>query len=635
MDEAALQSTILSAIDCDQTVDLMAVSAEIRNRASKWQEEHAGAEVPEWVYWENTALFADLVRRPRNSDDTAAISEPLRGLGLDKYRAQPSAVDYWCQRAAATPNPTARARYADLGWMGRATAKDRRAFPLALTAIDAYLQQATLALTVDRTSSLVDALDRAAQIACRIKNHEKARAVAETSLSALAALPDDERARWSLEIFESLDLLAENFDALLTVEEFEVLERTLLAAATHFEATSAGNPFLPAEALESAARAAKRLGARDRMLEHRAAVADLLRRAAKVRERAGGASGGAGVASGFVEGALHRLQHVLSLGPEPDLEARLRAALAEVRRDLRRLIKLTEEQLKQHPQRFEFEFPLAQREAFVAHVLSRPEAETFRLLVLDPSLHLPIDSFRASAAESAKVTWIHKIFPTTVVRQGRKTFRPPAEHDPERDVEDLLRVWLTLHLHDLDFLFSRLSAAGRLTVDLYLAHFDDWVLLDEADRPFLATGMERYLSGDYVSAIHVLVPRIEHMLKSAFEQVGLPPIAVPSETEVKEQTFGDFLRRDGVRRALGDGLWTQLYYVLVDEQGMNLRNDVAHGWVSADACNRGVASLAAFLPLLLTFLVPSASEPAKPPGSSADREEDKTPPENPGSPAGR
>jgi hypothetical protein len=121
--------------------------------------------------------------------------------------------------------------------------------------------------------------------------------------------------------------------------------------------------------------------------------------------------------------------------------------------------------------------------------------------------------------------------------------------------------------------------------------------------------LERYFAEDFISALHILTPRIEQMLKSAFEQAGLPPVAVPSQRQFREQTFGDFLRREEVRRALGEPIWYYLNYALVDERVWNLRNEVAHGWISAVDCNRVTVQVVLFAILLLTRLHRASESP--------------------------
>jgi len=45
------------------------------------------------------------------------------------------------------------------------------------------------------------------------------------------------------------------------------------------------------------------------------------------------------------------------------------------------------------------------------------------------------------------------------------------------------------------------------------------------------------------------------MLKSTFEQTGAPSVLVPNARQIREQTFGDFLRREHVSNILGKNIW--------------------------------------------------------------------------------
>jgi len=116
----------------------------------------------------------------------------------------------------------------------------------------------------------------------------------------------------------------------------------------------------------------------------------------------------------------------------------------------------------------------------------------------------------------------------------------------------------------------------------------------------LEKGINHYFADDHVSALHLLVPRIEHMLKSTFEQTGAPSVTVPNERQIREQTFGDFLRREDVRNILGESIWYYLNFALVDESGLNLRNDIAHGWIELESCNRLTVQISLYCILLLT-----------------------------------
>lgn len=110
--------------------------------------------------------------------------------------------------------------------------------------------------------------------------------------------------------------------------------------------------------------------------------------------------------------------------------------------------------------------------------------------------------------------------------------------------------------------------------------------VEQVLKALKAVMSERYFSGDFISALHILTPRIEHMLKSALEHVGVSPVAVPNERQFGEQTLGRYLHRLDVQENLGETIWHYLDYALVNERGLNLRNEVAHGWVKSRHCTR-------------------------------------------------
>ena len=75
------------------------------------------------------------------------------------------------------------------------------------------------------------------------------------------------------------------------------------------------------------------------------------------------------------------------------------------------------------------------------------------------------------------------------------------------------------------------------------------------------------------------------------------------------------LTHAALKQGLGEDLWTYLYSVLADQNADNVRNDVAHGLISWDACN---GSLATTLIHLLMILTPFHFQESAPPAESAD-----------------
>jgi hypothetical protein len=125
--------------------------------------------------------------------------------------------------------------------------------------------------------------------------------------------------------------------------------------------------------------------------------------------------------------------------------------------------------------------------------------------------------------------------------------------------------------------------------------------MDESDLELIEAGLERYFAEDHVSAIHILAPRVEKVLKGMFEKAGLVPLKDPKRGTLMEEELGKFLRKHPeVKDSLGERIWHYLEYVLVNPAGLNLRNDVAHGWISKVRCNRYMSQILIYLFILLT-----------------------------------
>jgi hypothetical protein len=98
-----------------------------------------------------------------------------------------------------------------------------------------------------------------------------------------------------------------------------------------------------------------------------------------------------------------------------------------------------------------------------------------------------------------------------------------------------------------------------------------------------------------------MVPRIEQMIRRLLEAAGVS-ITVVKDNEVRERYLGDLLRsgeKDGV---LPTAIATLLRLVLSDENGLNLRNRVAHGWLTPHECGQSTVDRVLHIALILASL---------------------------------
>ena len=104
------------------------------------------------------------------------------------------------------------------------------------------------------------------------------------------------------------------------------------------------------------------------------------------------------------------------------------------------------------------------------------------------------------------------------------------------------------------------------------------VFTPEAES-LLGEGIEAYLNGDHVKAIHILIPQIEAALRALLGILGLPtnkPMR-SSKGVMQAKNLNDVLADPNVKEVLGSDAVLYLQTFLNDPRGQNLRNRISHG----------------------------------------------------------
>lgn len=151
-------------------------------------------------------------------------------------------------------------------------------------------------------------------------------------------------------------------------------------------------------------------------------------------------------------------------------------------------------------------------------------------------------------------------------------------------------------------IFARLRAGG-LDADDVVAYLSACPFFSESSRALISDGVRRIFVDDHVGAVHVLVPQLEAAIRGLVQAAGLPI------TRVREQT-SEMLLLGGLLKALRTSQVLEDRYVFsfevaLDRLGWNIRNRVAHGWITAADCTPTVS-----LRLLQLFLAIGLLRPA-------------------------
>lgn len=114
---------------------------------------------------------------------------------------------------------------------------------------------------------------------------------------------------------------------------------------------------------------------------------------------------------------------------------------------------------------------------------------------------------------------------------------------------------------------------GRISEDSYTSYLDSFGLHADASQRLIAVGLKSHFSGDYISAVHILLPQVEQTLRLLLEQKGLRMLG--GNYNVRQDLLKPMIRNGS--RILGKDLAEFLRIWLIDEGSINFRNRVCHG----------------------------------------------------------
>ncbi len=129
--------------------------------------------------------------------------------------------------------------------------------------------------------------------------------------------------------------------------------------------------------------------------------------------------------------------------------------------------------------------------------------------------------------------------------------------------------------------FKLLEGHKRIFATSLIDFLKDIGLFDGDSLKMLTAAVERHFAGDYISSIHILVPQVENALRSLLKLKGIP-VEKTDAGAISVKDMGGILAEEEAKSILGRDFVTYLRLKFTDKEGMNIRNEVAHGLLKAD-----------------------------------------------------
>ena len=518
------------------------------------------------IRWETQLAYANT--RNATSGDPAAVRFTDRHPDL----IQPDALEYLKTRLDA-PSLHVRARVADFLWSSGGATKGAGAGSARryLELLPLLIEQAPR----DQYGWLPvgDTLVRAAQLAKELNQRDIQQQVAQQALELTREHIAEGRPRYIIDTAQALTLVA---PALTDEEAGEVVESIEWASR---EFRRVGN--FP---LELGARAGKAEFGRSRGLggdfDRQAAEDSAWALVAEARSRQS-KPGGELVAAHFLDAAAEQFE---KLGSHRDDVNNLRIEAREAR----------ERGIKTELRPMAVKVPIDSEalDKALDAIADGATAEVLARIATRQDLTVSIEQIEIDLQKAKEIAPFSSLMPHSSLRSAGVVLAPREPTDQER-LRRFQHAGMIIDIQNLylEGLFRRLMDRGVVSDDLleYLhasGHFDDQNL------ELIGVGLQRIWDEDYVSAVHVLVPQLEDVLRRILRESGTatarPHKEIPGVSV--EITLGAIVPKLEVSGTLTADQRFLFDVVFADLFGANLRNEVGHGLIRRGACNSRTAA---------------------------------------------
>lgn len=176
-------------------------------------------------------------------------------------------------------------------------------------------------------------------------------------------------------------------------------------------------------------------------------------------------------------------------------------------------------------------------------------------------------------------------FPLNVCdREGRVVSTVgPAETDYDGLLISQVSQDMSIYSVSLDFVLKRAIEEHSLGPQVIVEYLYASTVFPPSQRELLESGIAKYLEGDYLSANHILTPRIEVVLRKIVEQSGGRVLKEARAGGFYLRNVDELLCSEEMLNIFGSDICLYLRVLLSDPRGWNVRNDICHG-LGVDAC---------------------------------------------------
>lgn len=195
-------------------------------------------------------------------------------------------------------------------------------------------------------------------------------------------------------------------------------------------------------------------------------------------------------------------------------------------------------------------------------------------------------------------------------REGHlvKIIHPLDLHDPQQNKESLRDYMLRYVTRQreiegatsLQLAYGQLQKNGDITLDDLSFLVENNAIIPEDRKDIIKYGLYLGLTGELYAALHILLPQTENTIRELAKMCGDTVTFLKEDGTEEFKPLSQLLDSGNLKESYDENLLFTLSTLLNERGGPNLRNELAHGFLSPTEGSSGLALC--FLSLLIRFL---------------------------------
>jgi len=264
-------------------------------------------------------------------------------------------------------------------------------------------------------------------------------------------------------------------------------------------------------------------------------------------------------------------------------------------------------------QSFSVEIPKAEIEIFLEEITAGDLESTLRRLAVDFCPR--IDDLRKHlAGVKQKAKMLSMVSQSKMGEQQVIARAGPIDSDPEGRLMFQMAEHVQWVTSLLTASIDRMRSKYEFSPETMREFLSKSLLFEESRIPLFEHAIKAYLADDHVTTIHVLVPQIEHSLRTLLASLHKPTNKHrrADPLVMVEKTLNDILEKEPViPEFLGEDFTLYLRMFLCDPRGYNVRNNLSHGLMEPSQFTRGISDRLLHIVWSLGFVRSGTASPSK------------------------